>query len=157
LRLSGPDKMPSFSTLLAAASAVTGALAIPGLFDHDLNLFHKINSTAAAEAGRLSSRDTLVSPGTGTHNGFFYSFWTDGKGSVQYDNLAAGGYSTRWSNVNNFVAGKGWNPGGEKTVYATSGGFCYPFGINLRPETSALPSDSFSPIPGRFGPLSQRD
>jgi endo-1,4-beta-xylanase len=46
----------------------------------------------------------------------FYSFWTDGQGSVTYDNLAAGGYKVSWSNVGNFVAGKGWNPGGSKHV-----------------------------------------
>ena len=91
--------MPSFSTLLATASAVTGALAIPGMFDPPIDFYHKINHTAAAEAGRISSRSTNVSPGTGTNNGFFYSFWTDGKGSVQYDNGPAGSYSTKWSNV----------------------------------------------------------
>jgi endo-1,4-beta-xylanase len=54
--------------------------------------------------------------GTGTNNGFFYSFWTDGKGSVTYNNGAAGSYDVTWSNVGNFVAGKGWNPGGPKTI-----------------------------------------
>ena len=51
-----------------------------------------------------------------TNSFSFYSFWTDGQGSVTYDNLAAGGYKVSWSNVGNFVAGKGWNPGGPKHV-----------------------------------------
>ncbi|KAI0017092.1 xylanase [Xylariomycetidae sp. FL0641] len=74
--------------------------------------------TAAAGAAVASPLDLLkrTSPGTGTNNGFFYSFWTDGGGSVQYDNGPAGSYDVTWSNVNNFVAGKGWNPGASRTI-----------------------------------------
>jgi endo-1,4-beta-xylanase len=60
----------------------------------------------------LETRAT--SPGQGTNNGYFYSFWTDGGGSVTYNNEAAGKYSVQWSNVGNFVAGKGWNPGSAR-------------------------------------------
>ncbi|KAH8167171.1 hypothetical protein CIB48_g1075 [Xylaria polymorpha] len=73
----------------------------------------------AAAAGVIASPLDLItrtSPGTGTNNGFFYSFWTDGQGSVTYNNGAAGSYDVTWNNVGNFVAGKGWKPGAARVI-----------------------------------------
>jgi len=65
---------------------------------------------------------------SGTHNGYFYSYWTNDIGSVSYSMGAKGNYSVKWSNVGNFTCGKGWNPGSARTVnynvgsYSNSGG-----------------------------------
>ncbi|EIN12289.1 endo-1,4-beta-xylanase B precursor [Punctularia strigosozonata HHB-11173 SS5] len=94
------------SFLLLAASAVGSTLAAPADFEF-------ANTTS------LFSRQGIPS-GTGTNNGFFYSFWTDGGGSVTYTNGNAGSYSVSWTNADNFVAGKGWNPGSAQAISFTA-------------------------------------
>nr|CDS82543.1 glycoside hydrolase family 11 enzyme [uncultured eukaryote] len=59
---------------------------------------------------------SITSSQTGTNNGFYYSFYTDGGGSVSYNNGNAGEYSVSWSNSGDFVAGKGWNPGSAQAI-----------------------------------------
>lgn len=95
--------MVSFSSLLLVASAaIAGVYAAP--------------HPSAGEV--LDPRDGTPSE-TGTNNGYYYSFWTDGAGDVTYSNGDAGTYTVTWSgDAGNFVAGKGWNPGAARYVHA---------------------------------------
>lgn len=85
--------------LLLCFAAAKAALAVP----------HDSVAQRSDALHMLSERSTPSS--TGENNGFYYSFWTDGGGDVTYTNGDAGAYTVEWSNVGNFVGGKGWNPG----------------------------------------------
>jgi hypothetical protein len=71
--------MVAFSSILLALSSASAALASP------LALYMEGEKR---EASALEHRSTPS--GTGTNNGFFYSFWTDNQGQVTYNNGAAG-------------------------------------------------------------------
>lgn len=88
--------MVAFSSLLAASAAVASVSA-NAVFGRDL---HK----------------RLTTSSTGTSGGYYYSFWVSGS-DVTYTNGDDGEYSVEWtSGTENFVAGKGWNPGADQSV-----------------------------------------
>ncbi|EAW16757.1 glycoside hydrolase family 11 protein [Aspergillus fischeri NRRL 181] len=93
--------MISFSSLSFGLAAIASAYALPG--DKSVN---------------LAERQTITSSQTGTNNGYYYSFWTNGAGTVQYTNGAGGEYSVTWANQNggDFTCGKGWNPGSDHDI-----------------------------------------
>ncbi|RVX69466.1 Endo-1,4-beta-xylanase G [Exophiala mesophila] len=102
--------MLSFKTLLVALTAFAGVLSAPvDVEDSDFNstLLDKRQTTGNAE---------------GYNNGYFYSWWSDGGGRAQYTNGPGGQYSVSWTNVGNFVGGKGWNPGTGRSI-SYSGSF----------------------------------
>lgn len=90
--------MVSLTSILLASTAAISAYGLP----------------AESSLHELIGRD--VQPGTGTNNGYFYSYWTNGEGSITYNNGPGGEYTVDWNNVGNFVAGKGWNPGSAQYI-----------------------------------------
>ncbi len=79
-------------------------------------LLAALAATSVVVGSPMELQGRGIQPGTGTHNGFFYSFWTDGKGSIDYTNGAGGSYKSSWNNVNNWVGGKCWKPGPPKKI-----------------------------------------
>ncbi|GIE77397.1 endo-1,4-beta-xylanase [Actinoplanes philippinensis] len=86
--------------MLGAACAV--AMAVSGVM---------VAGTAHAESDRTVSSNT-----TGTHNGYYFSFWKD-SGNASMTLRADGRYSSSWDrSTNNWVGGKGWATGSRRTV-----------------------------------------
>ncbi|KAJ5766094.1 uncharacterized protein N7511_003710 [Penicillium nucicola] len=86
--------MVSFSNLFLAACAFASTLAAPS----DL------------------SKRAITTSQTGTSNGYYYSFWTNGGGSVSYTNGNSGEYSVSWTNCGSFTSGKGWSTGSARNI-----------------------------------------
>ncbi|GJC77199.1 glycosyl hydrolase family 11 [Colletotrichum tofieldiae] len=93
--------MRSFTSLFTATLAAVGALAAP--------------AADPAMTTDLIKRASTPSS-TGTNNGYYYSWWTDGASPVTYTNGAGGSYSVNWQSGGNFVGGKGWKTGGARTI-----------------------------------------
>ncbi|SNY64301.1 glycoside hydrolase family 11 protein [Paractinoplanes atraurantiacus] len=87
---------------LLAGAACALAMTVAGVM---------VAGTAHAEADRTVSSNT-----TGTHNGYYFSFWKD-SGNASMTLRADGRYSSSWDrSTNNWVGGKGWATGSRRTV-----------------------------------------
>lgn len=89
--------MVSIKSLLSVALVATGVLAVPA-------------ADGTGQAFPLEKRQSTPNS-QGTHDGFFYSWWSDGGAPATYTNLSGGRYSVRWSSGGNLVGGKGWQKG----------------------------------------------
>lgn len=87
--------MRFFLSTVAAALAVAGVTGCP---------------VEREESSSLAKRQSTPNS-SGTHDGFFFSWWSDGGAAATYTNLAGGSYSVQWSDGGNLVGGKGWKPG----------------------------------------------
>ncbi|KAJ5124972.1 uncharacterized protein N7515_008797 [Penicillium bovifimosum] len=88
--------MVSFNSLFVAACAATSAFAAP--------------------SESLEKRQAITTSQTGTNNGYYYSFWTDGGGQVSYTNGDSGSYSVSWTDCGDFTSGKGWATGSARDI-----------------------------------------
>jgi len=102
------------ATATAAAAPVAAVPLDEQLFDRSIDVgshLHLHHEPRASPAGDPE--------GSGFHSGYYYTFRSDGRGSVTYTNLANGSYTASWKNAGYWVGGKGWSrPGGgnNKTV-----------------------------------------
>ena len=71
---------------------------------------------------------TITSNQTGTHNGYFYSYWKD-TGSASMTLGSGGNYSVNWNlGSGNFVGGKGWSTGSSSRRVGYNAGVWSPNG-----------------------------
>src|SRR4051812_21951996 len=66
-------------------------------------------------ASTANAQQCLSSPQTGTNNGYYYSYWKD-SGNVTFCLQSGGRYTSQWSNINNWVGGKGWQTGSSRAI-----------------------------------------
>ena len=79
-------------------------------------------------AAQQSSAQTITSNQTGTHNGYFYSYWKD-TGSASMTLGSGGNYSVNWNlGSGNFVGGKGWSTGSSSRRVGYNAGVWSPNG-----------------------------
>ncbi|CAG7850132.1 Endo-1,4-beta-xylanase 4 Short=Xylanase 4; AltName: Full=1,4-beta-D-xylan xylanohydrolase 4; Flags: Precursor [Serendipita indica DSM 11827] len=94
--------------LLGASSALSNPVAELGSID--------IEARRPVPNSELLIRDSTPNS-SGYKDGYYYSFWSDGLGSVNYTNGRGGSYAITWSGPCSTIGGKGWNPGRAKKFH----------------------------------------
>jgi endo-1,4-beta-xylanase len=96
--------MKFLESVLAAVMA-SGVAALPSMYP----------PTSSNDLGPFVKRQNTPN-GEGMHNGYFYSWWSDGASPATYTNGEGGSYSVSWQSGGNLVGGKGWNPGSARSI-----------------------------------------
>jgi len=65
---------------------------------------------------QANAQTCITSNQTGTNNGNYFSMWKDSPGTVNFCMYANGRYTSSWNGINNWVGGKGWATGSNRTV-----------------------------------------
>jgi endo-1,4-beta-xylanase len=95
----------------AAATMLAAVLSIlPGC--------KKVSSAPQPPGERLTGYvyDDTKTESTGSNNGYFWSLYREGgSASITFPN-GGGNFQINYSNVNDVVGGKGWNPGSARTI-----------------------------------------
>jgi endo-1,4-beta-xylanase len=77
---------------------------------------------STSQASELSTRQSLISPSSGSNNGYYYNYWSDNSTQEEVRFGSGGSYNVTWSGgALPFLVGKGWNPGSAR--YDTKHGF----------------------------------
>lgn len=101
-------RMVTFGT--ATLMLVAGSSILPGC--------NKKSTSAPATTGERKTgyvNDKAQPEGQGTNNGYFWSLYREG-GSAGITFGSGGNFAISYSNVNDVVGGKGWNPGAARTI-----------------------------------------
>jgi endo-1,4-beta-xylanase len=98
------------------------------------------NQPTAPQAGKDSQQDLSLAKArkvstTGSDHGFFwFLYYLGGSASISFPGAGTnpGNFAVNWSNVQDVIGGKGWNPGSARTIgykcNALSGSFNF-FGV----------------------------
>ncbi|MFY1692691.1 glycoside hydrolase family 11 protein [Plantactinospora sp. WMMB782] len=75
-----------------------------------------VSGTVLAPSAHAEADRQVCSNSTGSHNGYYFSFWKD-SGDACMVLRENGRYSSSWGrSTNNWVGGKGWSTGGRRTI-----------------------------------------
>jgi hypothetical protein len=135
--------MVSLTVLVLLAA---GTFALPS----NTNSIHAKTVSARGPSGLQARAGTPSS--SGQHDGYYYNFWTDGGGTVDYQNGDKGSFSVNWKNCSNFFGGKGWYGNLPRPLFpfvsipSSNPATDSPPGI---PATRPEPSTSTAPSPPR--------
>lgn len=99
--------LAGFVTALTAAAASVTALPAP-----DERAAAAFQAGLEARAARLEARNSGLVPSSGTHEGYYYGWWTDRHQlltDTQWSLLPGGGFGVEWNEDLVFSLGLGWN------------------------------------------------